>query len=155
MSVVYQTGDLFTTEMPAIGHGVNTKGLMGAGIAVLIRKNFPDVYEQYKEICNKNELAAGDLLPIFSIENTLRPIWVLNLASQDEPGANASLQLLESSLIQSFDFCADSGLEGFALPRIGAGIGGLEWEDVKTTVEKISEDYPEVTLEMWSLPDAE
>jgi O-acetyl-ADP-ribose deacetylase (regulator of RNase III) len=36
--IVERTGDLLTSECPAVGHGVNTLGSMGAGIAVEFRR---------------------------------------------------------------------------------------------------------------------
>jgi O-acetyl-ADP-ribose deacetylase (regulator of RNase III) len=33
-----------------------------------------------------------------------------------------------------------------ALPAIGAGLGGLKWDDVKAILNKVSNDYPNVNL---------
>ena len=37
MTVLYKVGNLLEATEPFIGHGVNTSGLMGAGIALSIR----------------------------------------------------------------------------------------------------------------------
>ena len=37
-------------------------------------------------------------------------------------------------------------IEGVALPAIGAGLGGLKWDDVKAVLNKVSNDYPNVDL---------
>jgi O-acetyl-ADP-ribose deacetylase (regulator of RNase III) len=145
-NVIYNEDDLFLTELPAIGQGVNTEGLMGAGVAKAIRNRFPEIFEPYAKACKSGELVAGGMLATARDDGG----WVLNLASQDLPGAHAKLEWFESSLRLAFDFAVEHELSGFAIPRIGAGIGGLKWEDVDVLVQSIAEDYPAVTLEVWT-----
>lgn len=144
------TGDLFTSEQPAIGHGVNIRGVMGSGIAPLVRAHFPAVFPPYKAACDRGELEPGDMLPVEVEENK----WVFNLASQDNTGRNARLEWVDQSLISSFEYCLEHGISGFAIPRIGAGVGGLNWKDVKEVIINVASDYPIVELDVWSLPDA-
>lgn len=144
------TGDLFTSEQPAIGHGVNIRGVMGSGIAPLVRAHFPAVFPPYKAACDRGELEPGDMLPV-EVE---KDKWVFNLASQDNTGRNARYEWVEESLIRSFDYCLDNGISGFAIPRIGAGIGGLQWAKVKEIIIDVAEQFPIVELDVWSLPDA-
>lgn len=146
-NVIERVGDLFDTDMPAIGHGVNVDGKMGAGVAKIVRKNFPSVYHRYAAECADGALKPGEMLPLQAPDG----VWILNLASQDRPGPYARKEWLHTSLLHAFDFARSEGLEGFAIPRIGAGIGGLDWEDACVTINKIAEFYPDVTLEVWSL----
>lgn len=37
-------------------------------------------------------------------------------------------------------------ITAIALPAIGAGLGGLKWEDVKAILDKVSNDYPNIDL---------
>jgi O-acetyl-ADP-ribose deacetylase (regulator of RNase III) len=149
-NVEYITGDIFTTTLPALGHGVNIDGVMGSGIAVLVRRNFPDIYSPYKEACDNKTLIAGGLQPILTDSG----MWVFNMASQDRPGANARLSWLEETTEAAFIFAEQENISGFALPRIGAGVGGLKWEDVDESLNRIAALYQNVKLEIWSLPDA-
>ena len=77
--------------------------------------------------------------------------WVLNMASQDDPGPNARLDWLSESLDAAFAFAVEEGINGFAIPRIGAGIGGLQWDDVLAEINTVALRYPSVTLEVWTL----
>ena len=150
MTITFVTGDLFDTQYPAIGQGVNIKGLMGSGIAPVIRNRFPAVYPPYKKACDEGTLLPGMMLPV-----EVEPgFWVFNLASQDLPGANANLDWLEASLEETFKFCKENAIPGFSIPRIGAGIGGLDWADVKPLLIEVSERYPDIELEVVSLPGA-
>ena len=39
-----------------------------------------------------------------------------------------------------------NNVTAIALPAIGAGLGGLKWDDVKTILDTVSNDYPNVDL---------
>lgn len=147
----YITGDIFTTTQPAIGHGVNIHGVMGSGIAPLIKNRYPKVFPPYKQACDNKTLTPGLMLPVEVEPN----MWIFNLASQDKPGKHARIEWLNESLERSFQEAHNLQLPGFAIPRIGAGIGGLKWENVKKEIERISSYYPQITLEAWSLPNAD
>lgn len=143
------TGDLFQTTQPAIGHGVNLQGVMGSGIAPLIKKRYPAVFPPYKTACVNRTLKAGGMLPV-----EVEPgFYVFNLASQVYTGRNAKLDWVEKSVHASFEYAGKINLSGFALPRIGAGIGGLKWVDVKNLLVDISDQYT-IDLDVISLPGA-
>jgi len=150
-NVEYIVGDIFATELPAIGHGVNLDGVMGSGIAVLVRRNFPDIYEPYKQACRDQTLPVGGMLPI----NSEYGKWIFNLASQDRPGANARLNWLEASVEASFVFAERENIHGLALPRIGAGVGGLKWVDALASIQNVAARHAEIKLDIYSLPDAD
>ena len=42
-------GDLLSSQEDYICHQVNCMGVMGAGVALQIKKVYPDVYNQYQE----------------------------------------------------------------------------------------------------------
>lgn len=143
-------GDIFTTSLPAIAHGVNTKGLMGAGIARLIAERYPEVVKPYKQACQDGSLLPGGFL----YTPTLTPgFGIMNLASQNNPGKDARMEWLESSLWEAVRFAEETEMPGFAIPRIGAGIGGLEWVDVQELIRNVGDQTP-LLVENWSLPDA-
>lgn len=151
---VHKTGDIFTTEMPAIAHGVNIKGAMSGGIAAIIAKRFPEVRLPYQAACKVGLLDTGDFQAIKVAE---RPdFFIFNLASQDKPGRHARMEWLEASMEEAVTYAKNNNMEGFAIPRIGAGIGGLDWEsEVKPYLEAVGAREEELTIEIWSLPDAD
>lgn len=143
--LINKTGDIFTSEQPAIGHGVNCYGVMGSGIARTVRELFPDVYKAYRKYCKTTKLSGGEMLPIASV---FGPI-ILNLASQYHPGNNASYEFLEESVERAFVYCEENNLSGFALPHIGAGIGGLELDQVLVVLQNKANKHPAIDLEVW------
>lgn len=142
------TGDLFEVETVAIGHGVNCSGVMGSGIAPLFKERWPDMYEAYRHACLVRDLNVGGLFPYQTSDGRV----ILNLATQNKPGPNADLAAVQSSLMKAVIYCENEGLSSFAIPRIGAGIGGLVWEDVKATILKVG-DMTDVEIVIVSLPN--
>jgi O-acetyl-ADP-ribose deacetylase (regulator of RNase III) len=145
--IIYMQGDLFSSTTPAIGHGVNTTGVMGAGIAVAFKKEFPEMYEEYRQHCLDGSLEPGGLFEYAVEEENL---YVYNLATQDKPGAHAHLDWLRSSLNTALWRVDGYGMDRIALPRIGAGLGGLAWEDVERVMLEVVANY-KCDIELWTL----
>lgn len=131
--------DLFESPLPAIGHGVNVHGVMGAGIAVGFRKKFPKNYKAYKEACANKTLVPGSTFAFSENDQ-----FILNIASQDKPGANARDEWLESALHEALAFCdnmIESDSPQIGLPLIGGGIGGLDMDEVVDVMENVESFY--------------
>lgn len=141
--ITHKEGDIFTTALNAIGHGVNCRGKMGSGIAVDVRIRYPDVYQAYKI----TPLVGGDL---FVKQSDVDGRYIFNLASQEEEGRSATYPFLKESLHKALQHCCNNDFKGLALPQIGCGVGGLEWTKVLPMIEEIASEYPEIEVELWT-----
>ncbi|MDQ0065125.1 hypothetical protein [Chryseobacterium lathyri] len=43
-------------------------------------------------------------------------------------------------------YSSSNNINKISLPKIGAGLGGLDWNDIKRIIEKLSEKYPQIDL---------
>lgn len=165
--VSYVTGDLFAARkfVDAIAHGVNCRGVMGKGIAPLFKQRYPQMYDVYRQACLAE---AGDGTPSLSVGGFLpwqaEPVtpgkdglWIYNLATQDRPGRDARLDAIASSLTLALDHAAAHGVTSIAMPRLGAGIGGLGWTQVRQVIEETvnQRDDTAVRVVVVSLPGAD
>lgn len=152
MAINHIVGDVFATTAPILGHGVNLKGDMGGGIAALIAKKWKDtVYLPYEDACNNGGIALGGVLPTQTEgEGSL---WVFNMATQVNPGRDARLEALKDSLAEAVNLAEEMGFDHMALPRIGAGIGGLTWDEVLNVIEAQSATSPHFVFDIYSLPE--
>lgn len=144
----HHKGDMFQSEKGVYAHGVNTVGVMGAGIARQFKANYPAMYTSYKYACDTGALTPGNVLYV-TISDTHH---IANIASQRVPGADARLSWLSLGLndtYQEMNFRGHNDL-GLALPQIGCGIGGLDWETVRPLIEDYA-NYYEIETEIWSL----
>lgn len=147
MTVTQHIGNLFDSGEKAIGHGVNVYGVMGAGIAVGFKREYPEMFEYYAAACREKLLRPGRVL--FWKEQNKPSVY--NIASQEAPGANASYEWLEDGLDRALAHAKTQGFTRIGLPRIGAGIGGLDWDEVLPLFTRLSEKHG-VDIAVWYKP---
>lgn len=152
MAVTHINGDVFGTEREIIGHGVNIRGVMGAGIAVSVKRFFPDVFDPYRQACFAGTLVPGETLMVQCTDarNPSNSKWIANMASQDNPGPHARLEWFRSSLESTMRFAQSNGFSGIAIPHIGAGIGGLDLTDVFEVIDEVAENFPSVDVDVYN-----
>lgn len=144
--ILEKTGNIFNSTAQLIGHGVNLQGVMGAGIAKTVRELYPEVYEVYREACEQELFTVGGILPVKTHDNRI----IVNMASQDKPGANARYDWLEETVAATMSYMDKNNYSSLALPQIGSGIGGLEWRKVKNIIERNVPYFFEGVIELWT-----
>ncbi len=147
MTVIDKSGDIFSSDADVLAHGVNVLGVMGAGIAAQFARRYPVMYDRYKEICADGLLKTGR---VYAFQRPNPSQYVFNLATQKAPGADAKLHLVEEAFSNALFIMTALDLKSIALPRIGAGIGGLDWDEVRSELERVSSYYPNITVELWT-----
>jgi O-acetyl-ADP-ribose deacetylase (regulator of RNase III) len=148
MSLIELEGDMFSAETDAFAHGVNCQGVMGAGVAREMARRYPDMVMAYRERCTRKRMVAGEVMTWEG------PPTVFNLATQVHPGANARLAWVQASLASLIDKAEDLDIRSVAMPRIGCGIGGLDWMDVRPLVERQA-CQTKIELRVYSLPQVQ
>lgn len=136
MPVEYRTGDLFSSDADALAHGCNCQGVMGAGIAIQFKKRYPEMFKEYRNRCLKQQFVVGSIYSYSAFDRKR----IYNLGTQQYPGACASLVAIKVLLAQICDeyFDIEEGpIRSVAIPRIGCGLGGLNWLDVKEVIEEV------------------
>lgn len=142
----HQTGDVFSTQAAAIGHGVNVDGVMGAGVAKAFKARYPEMFRAYSQACRSGTLGVGGFLPWYS-EPDKR--WVYNLASQDRPGPRAKAKWVQHAAEQALAHADHVGVRLVAIPQIGCGIGGLDWPRVERALKWVEGDF-RAEFEVWT-----
>lgn len=147
MTIIEKTGDLFTSDAKMLGHGTNTLGVMGAGIAVQFKNRFPIMHYHYENLCSMvpSERLVGTAA-VYHDSN----LSIANIFSQDMPGSNARWSWLKRGVSNAMNTAYQNGISKLAIPRIGCGIGGLDWDTTKPILIDSFNEHP-VDLEIWSL----
>lgn len=145
--LIRREGNIFDTLSKGVGHGVNTVGVMGAGIALQFKNMFVDMYDEYRLLCSEGRLHGGDIFP-WQVPNYGNS-FIYNIASQELPGANASYDFLEEGVRRALLHAESCGLGELALPRIGSGIGGLDEAYVEGILFALTKNSP-VDIELWT-----
>lgn len=135
-------GDIFNIEgVVNYAHGCNCASAMGKGIAVPFKEKYPEMYKEYKRRCKTGAFTPGDIY-VYAYGAG----YVFNLATQVSWTTGATLPAIEQSVEKMLVYASENGIDKIALPRIGAGLGLLDWGAVKAVIEKIAVSYPEVAL---------
>jgi hypothetical protein len=141
-------GDLLTTTADIIAHGVNCRGVMGAGVARAIATRWPTVKTAYLDKYHRDGWSLGET-QFLALPGT--PSWVVNMATQDgygRDGCHLDYAALTQSLETLFRF-ATEGHYTVALPRIGAGLAGGDWNRIWRIIEQRLQLYPDVLLSIY------
>jgi O-acetyl-ADP-ribose deacetylase (regulator of RNase III) len=138
---------MFSEPLEAYAHGVNTDGVMGAGVAAVVARKWPHLKYAYVSECRYGRLSPGGMFPFRTAHG-----WVYNCASQDRPGANARVEWLRSSLESALAHMASNGVRNLALPVIGGGIGGISPAVAVAEIETMSNAHPEAVVTLWLYP---
>lgn len=151
--IKYEKGDVLNSKAKVIAHGVNCKGAFGAGIAGQIRTIYPEVYRAYLTKHIDEGWKIGDCQIVDLIDNTHK---IANLATQYGYGyANnqkvfVNYDALRNAIALLFKYCINQNLS-VAMPRIGAGLAGGNWDYIKEIIEEEASKYPNLDITVYSI----
>ena len=115
-------------EFDVIAHGCNCFCVMGAGIALQIKRQFPKAAEADKRTVEGDEKKMG----LCSVANQ-HNVWIVNAYTQFLPGMNVNYTAIRKCM--KYIKVHFSG-ERIGLPLIGCGIAGGDWKKVKKIFEE-------------------
>ena len=59
--IIRAEGNLFDYEHQAYAHGVSNLGRMGKGIAATFKELYPEMFQEYRNLCHKKLLEPGQI----------------------------------------------------------------------------------------------
>ena len=138
-------GDIFFSELQTLTVTVNLKGVMGKGLALRAKEQFPDVYVEYEKACRSKKVTSArpyiykrevpvtdELMDIkphnMSVENPMK--WFLLFATKRDWRANSRIEDIEDGLKWLQKNSEKEGVQSLAMAALGCALGGLNWADV-------------------------
>lgn len=141
----YTSGNLLDAPVDALVNTVNTVGVMGKGIALMFKERFPENMREYALACKENRVATGKMFATETNE-LLGPRWIINFPTKQHWRAKSKMEWVTDGLDDLRQFIIDNGITSIAIPPLGAGNGGLKWEDVKPKIEAALADLDSVEV---------
>ena len=137
----YVQGDLLASNLEVIAHGCNCRGVMGSGIARQIRAKWPNVYEVYKLKHQVMGLELGTILPIRTLDGRL----VVNCMTQQSFGGDGQQYMdydaIERCIAAMDHQVRDWGAAEIGMPKIGAGLGGGDWDRIEDIIVRNAKNF--------------
>lgn len=129
--ITFKSGDMFTEERcNAFVCPVNCVGVMGKGLALTVKNRYPEYYKSYRISCQDRELVPGEFLSFATIGYPYYPT-IIFLATKDHWKDPSKLEWIVAGLKKLRATCEYVGFKKIAVPALGCGLGGLDWEVVK------------------------
>ncbi|MBR6363849.1 MAG: macro domain-containing protein [Alphaproteobacteria bacterium] len=127
-----QNGDIFKANAEAVVNTVNCVGIMGKGIALQFREKYPENYKAYKKACDNNELVIGKMF--VTRNGFLTPNYIINFPTKMHWRGKSRLEYIEKGLEDLRSVLQTYHIKSIAIPPLGAGNGGLDWNVVKQLI---------------------
>lgn len=137
--ITFLRGNLLLSDAQALVNTVNTVGVMGKGIALQFKNQFPNNYKVYKEYCKKGELKIGQML-VVKDGDLMRERYIINFPTKEHWKAPSKIEYIEKGLPALKDIIQKHRIKSIALPPLGCGSGGLDWNIVRPMIiDQLSE----------------
>lgn len=141
MITAYIKNDLFATELEYIAHGCNCQGVMGSGVAKIVKEKYPTAFDEYKNKCDR-ELQYGTYQNRLTgtVQYVPQPDGkiIVNMFTQIKFGKTGKYVSYDA-IYECFRAIEDNiKIAKLAIPRIGAGLGGGQWNIISTIIESVT-----------------
>ncbi len=138
-------GNLLESDVEALLNTVNSVGFMGKGIALQFKKAFPENFIAYQKACRRKEVKPGKMF-VFETGSMMNPKYIINFPTKRQWRGQSKLEYIDSGLEALLQEIRKRKIRSVAIPPLGSGLGGLNWNDVRPRIEKALRALPDVEV---------
>ena len=131
--IEFTTGDIIKADTECLVNTVNCVGIMGRGVALEFKKNYPDNFKSYVEACKRQEVLPGQMF-VYDTEKLLNPRYIINFPTKRHWRGKTRMEDIESGLVSLVEVIKAKNIRSIAIPSLGCGLGGLDWKEVKPRI---------------------
>lgn len=144
----YTQGNLLHADTEAVVNAVNTVGVMGKGLALAFKKAYPENFTEYEVACKAGLLKTGRM---FVTENRSLhgPRWIINFPTKQHWRQPSRFEWITAGLVDLRQVIVDRHGRSIAIPPLGCGNGGLDWEQVRPAIAAAFKDLPELEVRVY------
>lgn len=131
--IIYKEGNILDAKAEALVNTVNTVGIMGKGIALKFKNEFPENYLKYKQAVDQGEIVTGkvQIVPVHELNGVK---YIVNFPTKAHWRFPSKLHWIKDGLRDLHQKVQALKIGSIALPPLGCGNGGLNWDDVKPLI---------------------
>ena len=131
--IKFATGDILKADTECLVNTVNCVGIMGRGIALQFKKTYPDNFKSYQAACKRQEVLPGQMF-VYDTEQLTYPRYIINFPTKRHWRGKTRMDDIESGLVSLVEVIKAKNIRSIAIPPLGCGLGGLDWEEVKPCI---------------------
>ena len=139
--ITFTRGNLLEAEAEALVNTVNTVGIMGKGIALMFKEQFPDNFKAYARACKAGEVRIGHMF-VTANEALLGPRRIINFPTKTHWRAKTRIEWVQDGLKDLIRVIDQNNIRSIAIPPLGCGNGGLAWGTVRPLIESALNTRP-------------
>ena len=130
----FKQGNLLKENAEALVNTVNSVGVMGKGIALQFKQAYPENFRQYERACRAKIVQPGQMFTV-STGSLLNPKYIINFPTKRHWKNKSQIEDIKSGLLALVAEVKRLGIISIAIPPLGCGNGGLDWQEVKPLIE--------------------
>lgn len=148
----FKTGNILEEDCEAIVNTVNCVGVMGRGIALQFKQAYPDNFRAYVAACKRGEVQPGKMF-VFETALLTGPRYIINFPTKRHWSGKSRMEDIESGLTALVQTIQNKGIHSIAIPPLGCGLGGLDWQHVRPRIVEAMQLLQHVTVVVYE-PDS-
>ena len=119
---IIKNRNIFDSQCQTIVNTVNCVGVMGKGLALEMKKRYPNMFDKYKDYCDKGLIDIGKLWLYKHSDNK----WILNFPTKKHWKNGSEYEYIEEGMKKFVETYQEKGITTIAFPMLGCNNGGLE-----------------------------
>ena len=143
--IEHKTGDIFDEDVEALVNSVNCVGVMGRGIALQFKEQFPGNFKAYAAACKREEVKPGRMF-VYESGQVINPRYIINFPTKRHWRGKSRMEDIEAGLDALAQEIRERNIRSIAVPPLGSNLGGLSWDDVRPRVEAALGDLDNLTV---------
>lgn len=141
--IEFTSGDILKCEADALVNTVNCVGVMGRGIALQFKNAFPENFKAYEAACKREAVQPGRMF-VFETGQLTPPRFIINFPTKRHWRGKSRIEDIEAGLVDLIKVVRDKGIRSIAIPPLGSGLGGLDWNEVRPRIQRALEPLEDV-----------
>jgi len=134
--IKYVEGNLLESTSQALVNTVNTVGVMGKGIALQFKNQYPNNYKLYNKACKDGTIKVGKMFVVQEDSLLYGTKIIINFPTKTDWRKPSEYSYIAEGLDDLIKVIEKYKIASLAIPPLGAGNGGLNWIQVRSILEE-------------------
>jgi O-acetyl-ADP-ribose deacetylase (regulator of RNase III) len=143
--IEFTQGNILTADVEALVNTVNCVGIMGRGIALQFRNAFPDNFRAYEVASKHGKIEPGRMF-VFETHSLTNPRYIINFPTKRHWRSMSRLTDIKAGLLALVAEIKRLNIKSIAIPPLGSGLGGLDWNQVRPLIVSALAEVPNLRV---------